>query len=89
MDAVITSLIALYDINGKQRLSNSESGSIYIVKPKMHGPEEVAFTNQLLDRVEDMLKLQRHTIKVGHGRGAPHQSISSLYPRSPGSGGIY
>ena len=65
MDAVITSLIALYDINGKQRLSNSESGSIYIVKPKMHGPEEVAFTNQLLDRVEDMLKLQRHTIKVG------------------------
>ena len=65
MDAVITSLIALYDINGEQRLSNSETGSIYIVKPKMHGPEEVAFTNQLLDRVEDMLQLQRHTIKVG------------------------
>lgn len=65
MDAVITSLIALYDLNGEQRLSNSEAGSIYIVKPKMHGPDEVAFTNQLLDRVEDMLQLQRHTIKVG------------------------
>ena len=65
MDGVITSLIALHDLKGHQTLSNSETGSIYIVKPKMHGPDEVAFTNTLFDRIEDLLKLPRHTIKVG------------------------
>ena len=65
MDGVITSLIALHDIKSQQTLSNSEAGSIYIVKPKMHGPDEVAFTNSLFDRIEDMLQLTRHTIKVG------------------------
>lgn len=65
MDGVITSLIALHDIKGRQTLSNSEAGSIYIVKPKMHGPDEVAFTNSLFDRIENMLQLPRHTIKVG------------------------
>ena len=65
MDGVITSLIALHDLKGQQSLSNSDAGSIYIVKPKMHGPDEVAFTNTLFDRIEDMLDLQRHTIKVG------------------------
>jgi malate synthase len=65
MDGVITSLIALHDLKGQQLHSNSEAGSIYIVKPKMHGPDEVAFTNTLFDRIEDMLKLPRHTIKVG------------------------
>jgi malate synthase len=65
MDGVITSLIALHDLKGQQLHSNSEAGSIYIVKPKMHGPDEVAFTNTLLDRIEDLLNLPRHTIKVG------------------------
>jgi malate synthase len=60
LDAVLTSLIAMHDRGG-----NSRPGSIYIVKPKMHGPEEAAFTNDLFDAVEDMLGLTRHTIKVG------------------------
>ena len=69
MDAVITSLIALHDIRpieaSPSQIKNSQSGSIYIVKPKMHGPEEVAFTNELFDRVEDLLSLSRNTIKMG------------------------
>ena len=65
MDGVITALIGLYDLNKKEGLVNSRAGSIYIVKPKMHGPEEVQFTNDLFDRIEDMLGLDRHTIKVG------------------------
>ena len=64
LDAVLTSLIAMHDIASK-RGSNSRTGSIYIVKPKMHGPEEAAFTNDVFDAVEDMLGLVRHTIKVG------------------------
>jgi malate synthase len=62
-DAVITSLIALHDLNGAR--ANSSAGSIYIVKPKMHGPEEAAFANRLFDRTEDLLGLPRHTIKIG------------------------
>ena len=62
-DAVFTSLIALHDVRGKR--ANSAAGSIYIVKPKMHGPEEAAFANTLFDRVEDLLGLPRHTIKIG------------------------
>ena len=65
MDGVITSLISLHDIKRQSGLSNSSAGSIYIVKPKMHGPDEAAFTNDLFDAVEDMLGLDRHTIKVG------------------------
>ena len=60
LDAVLTSLIAMHDRGG-----NSRAGSIYIVKPKMHGPEEAAFTNDLFDATEDLLGLARHTIKVG------------------------
>jgi malate synthase len=65
MDAVITSAIGAHDVNGLGKFRNSRKGSIYIVKPKMHGPEECAFTNQLFDAVEDLLGLARHTIKVG------------------------
>ena len=65
MDGVITSLISLHDIKRQSGLSNSTAGSIYIVKPKMHGPDEAAFTNDLFNAVEDMLGLDRHTIKVG------------------------
>ena len=63
MDGVVTSLIALHDIRGSRR--NSRKGGIYIVKPKMHGPAEVAFTNALFDGVEDILGLERNTIKMG------------------------
>ncbi|MDT9600467.1 malate synthase G [Sphingosinicella rhizophila] len=62
-DAVFTSLIALHDIKGDR--ANSATGSIYIVKPKMHGPEEAAFAGRLFDRTEDLLGLPRHTIKIG------------------------
>jgi malate synthase len=65
MDGVLTSLISLHDIKRQNGLSNSTAGSIYIVKPKMHGPDEAAFTNDLFDAVEDLLGLDRHTIKVG------------------------
>ncbi|MGV1682492.1 malate synthase G [Sphingopyxis sp. NJF-3] len=64
-DAVITSLCALHDLKGLGTLRNSRAGSIYIVKPKQHGPEECGFTNRLFDAAEDMLGLARHTIKVG------------------------
>ena len=65
LDAVFTSLCALHDLRGLGTHRNSRTGSIYIVKPKMHGPEEASFTNSLFDTVEDILNLPRHTIKVG------------------------
>jgi malate synthase len=70
MDAIVTSLIALYDIKGQKggdggQVRNSTEASVYIVKPKMHGPEEAAFTDRLFDAVEDLLDAPRHTIKVG------------------------
>lgn len=65
LDAVVTSAIGAQDVAGLGKHGNSRCGSIYIVKPKMHGPEECAFTNDLFDAVEDLLGLPRHTIKVG------------------------
>ena len=65
MDTVLTSLIAKHTLLGNGNYQNSSKGSIYIVKPKMHGSEEAAFANETFNRVEDMLGLERNTLKIG------------------------
>ena len=62
MDAFITSTAALHDIKNK---NNSRTGSIYIVKPKMHGPDETAFTDLIFSKVEEVLGLEQYTCKIG------------------------
>jgi malate synthase len=65
MDAMVTALIAMHDMGPNGRRANSKAGSMYVVKPKMHGPEEVAFAVTTMDRVEDVLGLARNSIKLG------------------------
>jgi malate synthase len=65
MDGMITTLIAIHDLKGNAPFQNSTVGSVNIVKPKMHGPEEVAFANELFGRIEDALDLPRFTMKMG------------------------
>jgi len=65
LDAAVTTLIALHDLRGKAAVKNSRTGSIYIVKPKLHGPEEVTFAAQIMEEVEKILGLERNTVKIG------------------------
>ena len=65
MDALVTSLISKHDLFGNGAFKNSQAGSVYIVKPKMHGPEEVAYADLLFSKIESILSLPSHSLKIG------------------------
>lgn len=65
LDGMVTTLCSIHDLKGKGKYKNSRNGNVYIVKPKMHGPEEVTFANDLMIAIEDAFELPRNTIKVG------------------------
>lgn len=65
LDGVVTALLAIHNLKGEPAFRNSEHGSVYIVKPKMHGSKEAAYANRLFNGIEDMFNLERHTLKIG------------------------
>ena len=91
MDCMMTAMITLHDIGENGRKGNSREGSMYIVKPKMHGPEEVAFAVELFGRVEAALGMKPNTLKMGdYGRGASyHCESQGMHSRCQRTSGIY